>query len=72
MDGFNGMTIGEILFYSHASFVASVPAFLRGQTAHTELQNHHLKSATVLLFQMFSTKLGLSILEDEVPQPLAK
>ena len=38
VDGFNGMTIGVILFYSHASFLRRVrprppvPAFLRGPT----------------------------------------
>ena len=47
MDGFNGMTIGVILFYSHASssafFGASVlRSFADRQQTYTGVQNHYV------------------------------
>ena len=70
VDGFNGMTIGVILFYSHASFVASARPrpFLRSFADRRRTRSckvNILKSVRILPVQFLSA-FGLATSEDEV------
>ena len=59
MDGFNGMTIGVILFYSHASFVAFARSCVPSRTDRASLGFKIImsKGARDALF-LFSVRFG--------------